>query len=1253
MFNKTKNLRGIHTMKKLSLLVLFIWALSSCGNWNENPTKNININEELQSGEEQSEEIKDIIKNRCITDIFSQGQDDKLYGIDCIIEKQLVIKTSEEGDEISTSQSINGITLEEQLDFVNKVYQPSYQISVNEGDDKEIPFLRDLLPEDKRLLGSLNTEYKIIFETRGNYLVLFKASKNLNELPYIERTSQTKSKDGEFYMVPFLGYPIKYCWAEAIEIAHGQSSYKNRVKCQDEAPEEEDSSSQKIKYLQLQTTNAVTYQYLDKKDLLPKDYLAGEWFYNVSTIEQPNDEHLRISYANLVELNKKSNKLEMIDVSGDVDQRDRAILGALPIQWKEYEMNQNGKIFQTFGERTYEGQKAIDRPYMTINFSSIDSTVEVIDVLVTKNYFSYVIEVPYRSGGDIKKRKEKISFLRKEALDTKGFHPRRWFKDDHDHHFGVLPTAPQDALQEGEHTLEEQIANYRMIQFNTNLNTEEEIATKTKTIKWYFANTTTRNEEYRDIARTAVSVWNKAFEVITQNSDKKIRLQLIEEEKDLGDIRYNIINLIKANNLSGRSGLLGVAPSTANQNTGQIIGTTANVVIHNLERSYNHWVKNYIRHEIFHKHKKSEEHNKLHVLSPYLKYKIETLCPEVKAFISSKINTNIKPRDNLRDRHIILSCGRKISREQILHTTLHEMGHSLGLAHNFKATVDKDNYYQSLSEMKNYFPKAHNDYGEIPKSSSVMDYAVSDMPSLTVVGKYDLAALRFLYTAQVEGANGELVSLNIPQNPDEQREPLTNNSIGKTKKQYMHCSDFVQRFEDFLCTPFDYGSNPEEIATYHVTNAYRFFANNRYRYDSAGLSNPIERYLTPLNHFYQYWVNLSRNYLLSIAEKEKANYIFNDVESVERYKELIKTSVENSRDEEYSAYYPIRHIIPPLMLDYFFAITETMKCEVREGSSDDNQLLNLQDIRSFLLPRYGDNLYVEDCYSEQVINFFEENNLTLIKQRGMEEFPSYYSKGAKADLVDVLPVKQMIGFRKTKRERIPTSLPVNPRNILLEGVATGLLAVEPDIFHELKSRVEHALLDESNGKSDLEYLKIEELYISLFWNLNDMLIHNNTTKTEVIVRNNLEDISSVIFTTGTGDHSFYNRIMEPINDDPNNIDIINIPFLKDMYTKYEESGGFQGTRQNFQQYLLDSGKTIDDSRASKEYIIPYKTDSFVEKMIIKYNENTKKIQNYDNLENEKGSLSLLEKIKRKSIESHNATLKRAITKFIPEEYYIR
>lgn len=82
-------------------------------------------------------------------------------------------------------------------------------------------------------------------------------------------------------------------------------------------------------------------------------------------------------------------------------------------------------------------------------------------------------------------------------------------------------------------------------------------------------------------------------------------------------------------------------------------------------------------------------------------------------------------------------------------TLVHEFGHNLGLRHNFNGSEDKDNYYTE-EELAQVGIKEKITY------SSIMDYAYSNWNELPMMGKYDVAALRFGYARMVELNNGQM-----------------------------------------------------------------------------------------------------------------------------------------------------------------------------------------------------------------------------------------------------------------------------------------------------------------------------------------------------------------------------------------------------------------------------------------------------------------------------------------------------------------
>lgn len=144
-------------------------------------------------------------------------------------------------------------------------------------------------------------------------------------------------------------------------------------------------------------------------------------------------------------------------------------------------------------------------------------------------------------------------------------------------------------------------------------------------------------------------------------------------------------------------------------------------------------------------------------------------------------------------------------------TLVHEIGHNLGLRHNFAGSEDKDHFFtrEELIAM-GASPDATDPDVTMP-FSSVMDYPDSDLNFLRLMGKYDLAALRFAYTRKVETADGQLVEV-----------PSTLESLTKDGKvqlaDYGYCTDEHVGI-NAGCRRFDEGTNYTEIAQ-HLARAY-------------------------------------------------------------------------------------------------------------------------------------------------------------------------------------------------------------------------------------------------------------------------------------------------------------------------------------------------------------------------------------------------------------------------------------------------
>ncbi|MBW3694621.1 MoxR-like ATPase [Vibrio sp. T187] len=95
-------------------------------------------------------------------------------------------------------------------------------------------------------------------------------------------------------------------------------------------------------------------------------------------------------------------------------------------------------------------------------------------------------------------------------------------------------------------------------------------------------------------------------------------------------------------------------------------------------------------------------------------------------------------------------------------TLVHEIGHNVGLRHNFKGSNDKDNYY-TLEQARALGLQ------NIPAYSSTMDYAPSMLDETPTWGLYDIAAFKFAYgriVETVQDSSGNPVDpVTLPENP--------------------------------------------------------------------------------------------------------------------------------------------------------------------------------------------------------------------------------------------------------------------------------------------------------------------------------------------------------------------------------------------------------------------------------------------------------------------------------------------------------
>ena len=232
---------------------------------------------------------------------------------------------------------------------------------------------------------------------------------------------------------------------------------------------------------------------------------------------------------------------------------------------------------------------------------------------------------------------------------------------------------------------------------------DKELSEPIKPIVFWIENTTPL--ELRDYIKEGVLAWNIAFEEAGFKNAIQVKVQPDDASWDAGDIRYNVLRWTSSPNPP----FGGYGPSFTNPRTGEIIG--ADIMLE--------WV--YLT-------------NRLNVDGIFNGSQIGNEC-----FSASMIQEGMMFADSLNIN------DPKIIEQSIIRLTLHEVGHTLGLNHNFKGS-----FLHNIEDV--HKPEITSKVGV---TSSVMEYPAINLAPLgyeqgdyydIVPGPYDKWAIKFGYT---------------------------------------------------------------------------------------------------------------------------------------------------------------------------------------------------------------------------------------------------------------------------------------------------------------------------------------------------------------------------------------------------------------------------------------------------------------------------------------------------------------------------
>jgi len=243
----------------------------------------------------------------------------------------------------------------------------------------------------------------------------------------------------------------------------------------------------------------------------------------------------------------------------------------------------------------------------------------------------------------------------------------------------------------------------------------EKISEPVEPILWWIENTTPH--EFREAIEDGVLAWNLAFQDAGFKNAIQVKIQPDDADWDAGDIRYNVLRWTSSPNPP----FGGYGPSFVNPRTGQILG--ADIM---LEYVY---FTNRVKYEQLFDVKGASG-----LLANKYSCQAGAYLHQANLFGITAMNT-LDGFDQLEQRRMIY--------EGLVKLTLHEIGHTLGLTHNF--------YASQLHNLKVIHDR--NTTEVIGLTASVMDYVGANVKPghhgqfySTIPGAYDKWVIQFGYT---------------------------------------------------------------------------------------------------------------------------------------------------------------------------------------------------------------------------------------------------------------------------------------------------------------------------------------------------------------------------------------------------------------------------------------------------------------------------------------------------------------------------